>query len=228
MSIISILVAEDDQNAGFLLKQNLLRNDYHVDLAIDGQAALDLFLSNKYNLCILDIMMPVKDGFELAKSIKNVNSEIPIIFLSARNLDFDKISGFEIGCDDYVTKPYNIEELLYRIKSVLKRNQQINIEAKTLELEGFKIDIDSRKLFYKEESFKLAQKEVDLLQIFFSNANKVIPRSEILKKIWKRDDIFTANSMDVHLSKVRKLLKKSSNIELINIHGYGFKLRTTD
>ncbi len=220
-----ILFVEDDHNLGQLLKESLERNGHRVEWRSDGAGGLDAFKTGQYDLCILDAMLPLKDGFMLAEEIKAMDPRVPVIFLTARFMDKDKIRGFEIGCDDYITKPFNVTELHMRIRAVLKRSalSADNPPAKvTIGL--FEFDPIQMTLKKGADVKKLSSKEVDLLHILFQNRNQFVARSVILEKVWGNDSPFSAKSMNVYLTKLRKLLKDDPGIEILNSYGVGFKL----
>lgn len=226
-----ILLVEDDQNFGDVLKSYLEMHDFDVTLATDGAEGLELYQRNSFDLCIFDVMMPKKDGFTLASEIRESDAEIPIIFLTAKNLKEDILEGFKIGADDYISKPFNSEELLLRIKAILKRSKKVSDledDQKEFELGKFHFNYPLRILSYqdngKESKEKLSPKEAHLLRLFCLRKNDVLSRSEALTKIWGEDNYFTARSMDVFVTKLRKYLKKDPNIEIVNIHGNGFRL----
>lgn len=228
----NILLVEDDMNFGDVLRSYLEMHDYEVTLAKDGEAGLDAFNKGKYDLCIFDVMMPKKDGFSLAKDVREKDKETPIIFLTAKTLKDDVLKGFKIGADDYITKPFNSEELLYRIQAILKRTQgkpDPREEVKEFNIGKFHFNYPLRILTFsegtaEEEKDKLSPKESQLLRMFAMYRNDVLPRSEALTKIWGEDNYFTARSMDVFVTKLRKYLKADENIEIVNIHGNGFQL----
>jgi len=224
-----ILLVEDDQNFGDVLRSYLEMNDYDVTLATDGNSGLDAFKKNKYDLCIFDVMMPKKDGFTLAKEIREKNTEIPIVFLTAKVMKEDILQGFKIGADDYITKPFNSEELLLRIHAILKRSNKggstVKDDAKDYKIGEYLFNFPLRILSLNGvETAKLSPKEAHLLKLFCMNVNEVLSRSEALSKIWGEDNYFTARSMDVFVTKLRKYLKDDPNIEIVNIHGNGFQL----
>ena len=226
-----LLLVEDDVNFGEVLKSYLEMHDFNVILAKDGQEGLHMFHRDKYDLCILDVMMPKMDGFALAKSIKEKDPEMPIIFLTAKSFKEDVLEGFKTGADDYLTKPFNSEELLARIKAILKRSKpktRLNSEVKEFQLGKYHFNFPIRMLRYeldgKEIQEKLSPKEAQLLRVFCLNKNEVLSRSEALITIWGEDNYFTARSMDVFITKLRKYLRHDPNIELVNIHGNGFQL----
>jgi DNA-binding response OmpR family regulator len=232
-----ILLVEDDQNFGDVLRSYLEMHDYNVMLETDGDAGLMSYKKGDFDLCIFDVMMPKKDGFTLAKEIRERDAEMPIIFLTAKTMKEDVLEGFKIGADDYITKPFNSEELLLRIQAILKRSQQKPDPAddiKEFDIGKFNFNYPLRILTYrdsggdKEVKEKLSPKEAHLLRLFCLKKNDVLPRSEALTKIWGEDNYFTARSMDVFVTKLRKYLKLDSNIEIINIHGNGFRLFVKD
>ena len=227
----NILLVEDDQNFGDVLRSYLEMHDYNVTLATDGVQGYEAFKKGKYDLCILDVMMPRKDGFTLGKEIKEEDKDLPLIFLTAKALKEDVIDGFKIGADDYITKPFNSEELLYRVQAVLKRSAKgpdPNENIKEFVIGDFHFNYPLRILTYKggdnAEKNKLSPKEAHLLRLFCIYKNDVLPRSVALTKIWEEDNYFTARSMDVFVTKLRKYLKKDENLEIVNIHGNGFRL----
>ena len=225
-----ILIVEDDPNFGSILRDYLNLNDYKVTLAKNGIEGFEKFKSNKFDLCILDVMMPYKDGFTLAKEIREKNENIPIFFLTARSLKEDVLKGFKIGADDYLTKPFDSEVLLAKIKNILNRKTFINrMDENSLKFEykfgEFNFNSKIRELKYKNNSpIKLSPKENKLLELLVLNINDLLPRDIALTKIWRDDTYFTSRSMDVYIAKLRKYLSLDSNIEIINIHGEGFRL----
>lgn len=219
-----ILLAEDDSNLGVLLCEYLQAKDYSADLAHDGEEAYNMFINDKYDLCIFDVMMPKKDGFTLAKEVRMANVEVPIIFLTARNVKEDILQGFEIGADDYLTKPFSMEELTMRIEAILRRTSGESPVLDTYKLGRFKFDTQKQQLIDGENVIKLTTKESELLKLLCSNANKVLERNVALKTIWVDDNYFNARSMDVYITKLRKHLKDDPSVEIINVHGKGYKL----
>jgi len=223
---VKILLAEDDENLGLLLKEYLIAKGYDTDLYPDGEMAYHGFMRNHYNVCLLDVMMPKKDGFTLAKDIRLINADIPIVFLTAKNMKEDVLEGFKIGADDYMTKPFSMEELIFRIEAILRR---VSTENQPSDQSIFNIGIysfDARKqiLSHEDEEVKLTTKESDLLRLLVSNANKILERNYALKAIWIDDNYFNARSMDVYITKLRKHLKDDPSVEIINVHGKGYKL----
>ncbi len=222
---VNILLCEDDENLGMLLREYLQSKDYNCDLAPDGEVGFKLFTQNKFDLCVLDVMMPKKDGFELAQDIKRVNKEIPIIFLTAKTMKEDILKGFKIGADDYLSKPFSMEELLYRIESIMRRVRgNDNKDVVSFQLGKFVFDSQKQTLEIDDQVKKLTTKECELLKLLATNVNSVLERNFTLKTIWVDDNYFNARSMDVYITKLRKLLKDDPDVEIINIHGKGYKL----
>jgi len=220
-----VILSEDDENLGSLLREYLIAKGYDTDLYPDGEAAFKGFQKNQYDLCIFDVMMPKKDGFSLAKDIRMINSEIPIIFLTAKNMKEDVIEGFRIGADDYMTKPFSMEELIFRIEAILRRTMgEADNTQVVFKLGRFTFDARKQTLSDANDSTKLTTKESELLRLLCVNANKVLERNYALKTIWVDDNYFNARSMDVYITKLRKHLKDEEGIEIINIHGKGYKL----
>lgn len=221
-----LLLAEDDENLGLLLKEYLVAKGYDADLYPDGDAAYKGFMREHYDICILDIMMPKKDGFTLAKDVRIVNPDIPIIFLTAKNLKEDVLEGFKLGGDDYITKPFSMEELIMRIEAILRRTAQDSGAGAQQVFTVGKFTFDTRKQILSEgdNAVKLTTKESDLLKLLCQNANKVLERNYALKSIWIDDNYFNARSMDVYITKLRKHLKSDPKVEIINVHGKGYKL----
>jgi DNA-binding response OmpR family regulator len=224
---LKVLLAEDDKNLGAVLKAYLEAKGYITTLCINGKEAFDSFNKKKFDFCILDVMMPVKDGFTLAQEIRKLDKHIPILFLTAKSMQEDKIRGFEIGGDDYLTKPFSMEELLMRMKAILRRiNEGNSTESKTAVYQLGKLNFDYNRqlLTGGEGENKLTSKEAELLKLLCDNANQVLDRSVALNRIWQDDSYFNARSMDVYITKLRKYLKEDPSVELLNVHGIGFKL----
>jgi len=222
-----LLLAEDDENLGPLLKEYLIAKGYDTDLYSNGELAYDGFKKYQYNLCLLDIMMPKKDGISLARDIRLINQDIPVIFLTAKNLREDVIEGFKTGADDYITKPFSMEELILRIEAILRRTSQegSSVEQAIYKLGRYTFDTRKQLLMDREgETVKLTTKESELLKLLCNNANKVLERNFALKTIWLDDNYFNARSMDVYITKLRKHLKEEPSVEIINVHGKGYKL----
>lgn len=223
---IRILLAEDDENLGLLLKEYLIAKGYETELYPDGEAAYNGFMKEQFDLCIFDIMMPKKDGFTLAKDVRMVNSGIPIVFLTAKNLKDDILEGFKIGADDYLTKPFSMEELIYRVEAILRRTagERKEVEDSIFKMGSLTFDARKQTLSDAKKTQKLTTKESELLRLLCVNANKVLERNFALKTIWVDDNYFNARSMDVYITKLRKHLKSEPNVEIINVHGKGYKL----
>lgn len=220
-----ILLCEDDENLGMLLREYLQAKGYETCLCPDGEAGYDAFLREKFNLCVLDVMMPKKDGFTLAREIRETNKDLPIIFLTARTLKDDILEGFKIGADDYLTKPFSMEELTFRIEAVLRRTRNSRSrEQTTYQLGSFVFDTVKQTLTSPTLSRKLTTKESELLALLCAHSNEMLQREYALKSIWVDDNYFNARSMDVYITKLRKILKEDPAVEIINIHGKGYKL----
>lgn len=224
-----VLLAEDDKNLGSVLKAYLEAKGYSTTLCIDGKEALETFKRNEFDFCILDIMMPVMDGFTLAKEIRKMDTQVPILFLTAKSMQEDKIYGFELGADDYLTKPFSMEELLLRIKAIRRRAKEAEkskSDTNFFTFGQYSFDHNRQILSIGKKQQKLTSKEADLLKLLCQNTNSVLDRSVALNKIWYDDSYFNARSMDVYITKLRKYLKEDPDVELINVHGVGFKLVT--
>jgi DNA-binding response OmpR family regulator len=226
---LKILLAEDDPNLGMLLQEYLISKNYDVDLAKDGNEGLDIFLNNDgFDMCLLDVMMPKKDGFSLAKEIRLKDENVPIIFLTAKSMKEDTIQGFKSGADDYITKPFSMEELLMRIAAIFRRVHKYEPEFAPDEysLGHYTFNTIDLNLSINGEAKKLTTKESELLKLFCQNPNKPVSRSYALKLIWGDDSYFNARSMDVYITKLRKHLRADDTIKILNLHGEGFKLIT--
>ena len=221
-----VFLVEDDQNFGAVMKSYLEINSYFVNWIQDGNNALNEYKKDDYDLCILDVMLPNIDGFSIASSIRKLDSKTPIVFLTAKSMKSDIIKGFNLGADDYITKPFDSDVLLLKIKAILRRENRIaeNID-KIINIGNYTFDYKQRIIKLKNNSFKLSPKESELLFLLCENKNKVLNRDEALIKIWKDNNYFTTRSMDVFITKLRKYLKEDSNIEISNIHGSGFILK---
>lgn len=226
MSKARLLVVEDDPNLGDILQEYLIMKGYESTLCRDGEAGWAKFKKDKYDMAILDIMMPKKDGFTLGKEIKKVQEDLPIIYLTAKNLKEDIIEGLKIGADDYITKPFSMEELLLRIAAILKRTQKSEeIQAlKIYKFGAFELHYDEQFIKSPSGNHKLTSKENELIRLLASEINKLVNRSHALKQIWGDDSYFNARSMDVYLSKIRKILKEDPKVQIITVHGEGFKM----
>jgi DNA-binding response OmpR family regulator len=226
-NVRKILLAEDDDNMRFMLKDNLEMAGYQVCATSNGQLALSSFLKEEFDLCVLDIMLPKIDGFALATGIRKMNLKVPIIFLTAKTLKEDKIQGFRIGADDYITKPFSIEELLLRIEAILKRVYGTPTKADgqfVYTLGTFQFDFSNQQLRNGDRVLELTAKESKLLRLFCLHPNKVIERDTIQKAIWEDEGYFVGRSMDVFISRLRKILKGDPAVNLLNVHGIGYKL----
>jgi len=222
---LKILLVEDDPVLGYVVKDFLQKQDFEVTHCTDGDAAWQQFMKNLYDICLLDILLPgKKDGMELANSIRKKNENIPIILLSSKNMDNDKIAGFETGADDYITKPYNLQELLLRIQVFLKRTKKKDDSGPVVfKIGTLNFDYTNLVLGNDEVEYQLTQREADLVRYLCLNANRVLKRDEILMNVWGKDDYFLGRSMDVFITKVRKYLKSQPNAKLQTIHGIGFR-----
>lgn len=223
-----ILLVEDDPNFGIVLKDYLSMNDFDVVLAKNGMEGFEKFKKDNFDLCILDVMMPYKDGFTLAKEIREKNDSIPIIFLTAKTMKEDVLKGYKAGADDYLNKPFDSEVLLFKIKAIMQRKATDSVaDSKQYEFKigNFHLNSKLRFLTYGDEQpIKLSPKENELLRLLALHENDLMPRELALTKIWRDDNYFTSRSMDVYIAKLRKYLKKDENVEILNIHGEGFRL----
>lgn len=221
-----ILLCEDDTNLGQVLKEYLELNDYDVTLERDGRLGLAAFTREKFDLCLLDVMMPHVDGFKLAENIRDIDPDVPLFFISAKTMKEDILQGYKLGADDYITKPFDSEVLLHKIKAIIKRNdEQVAVtEAVEYDLGKYHYVPKLRELSIGKNVQKLSPKEGELLKLLCMNKNDLLPRDEALKKVWGSDTYFNGRSMDVYIAKLRKYLEKDETIEIKNIHGSGFRL----
>jgi DNA-binding response OmpR family regulator len=223
-----ILLVEDDLNFGAVLKDYLMLNDFEVTLAKNGMEGFEKFKKDTYDLCILDVMMPYKDGYTLAKEIREKNSEVPIIFLTAKSMKEDVLKGYKVGADDYLNKPFDSEVLLMKIRAIIQRKSsdtKTDVTKFEFIVGNFHLNSKLRFLTFKnEEPIKLSPKENELLKLLVLYENDLMPRELALTKIWRDDNYFTSRSMDVYIAKLRKYLKLDENVEILNIHGEGFRL----
>lgn len=223
-----IFLVEDDLNFGAVLKAYLELNDFEVILVSDGARARSVFKPKEYSLCVLDIMLPNLDGFELASFIRATDTQVPFVFLTAKSLKEDVVKGFDIGADDYITKPFDSEVLLLKIKAILRRNDRNStldpVEAK-IKIGNYDFDTEERTLAIGNVSYKLSPKETELLQLLWRNQNRVLSKDKALEKLWGDSNYFTARSMDVYISKLRKYFAEDSRVEIITVHSSGFILR---
>ncbi len=220
-----VLLAEDDENLGSLLQEYLVAKNYETDWVTNGERAFRYFEQYHYDLCIFDVMMPIKDGFTLASEIRMLNNSIPIIFLTAKSLKDDVLEGFSLGADDYITKPFSMEELLFRLEAILRRTKGgKGIDQREWTVGKFIFDSKKQELREGDITQKLTTKESDLLKLLCNNMNQVLERNFALKAIWIDDNYFNARSMDVYITKLRKYLRPDSSVQIINVHGKGYKL----
>src|SRR6476620_3526345 len=221
-----VLLVEDDTNFGQVLKNYLELNDFVVELARDGILGLAAFRREKYDICLLDVMMPNMDGFTLAEEIRNVDPEVPLFFVSAKTMKEDILNGYKLGADDYITKPFDSEVLLAKIRAILKRNEELNKETENIEFDlgSYHFNPKLRQLITDGKTQTLSPKENELLKMLAEHKNDLLPRERALKKIWGSDTYFNGRSMDVYIAKLRKYLRDDQNIEIVNIHGNGFRL----
>lgn len=223
MDKIRILLTEDDANLGSLLREYLIAKGYDVDLLKDGEKGLQAFKRAHYDLCILDVMMPIKDGFTMAREIRIMDQVVPIIFLTAKSMKSDILEGFNLGADDYLTKPFSMEELLMRIEAVLRRTTKSSSQE-IFQLGAVNFDSNKQILIKGNQTIKLTTKESELLRLLCQHGNQILERNYALKAIWKDDNYFNARSMDVYITKLRKHLQDVPGIQIINVHGKGYKL----
>ncbi|NBV10046.1 MAG: DNA-binding response regulator [Chitinophagia bacterium] len=221
-----ILLCEDDSNLGLVLKNFLELNDYEVTLERDGRLGLGAFQREKFDLCLLDVMMPNVDGFTLAEEIRDIDPDVPLFFLSAKTLKEDILQGYRLGADDYITKPFDSDVLMHKIKAIIKRNEEDHKVTDNLEFElgAYHFNPKLRELKIKDVTQVLSPKENELLKMLAEYKNDLLTREKALKKIWGSDTYFNGRSMDVYIAKLRKYLKEDSTIEIVNIHGNGFRL----
>ena len=225
-----ILLVEDDPNLGLLLQDYLqLKGNFEVVLCVDGEEGIRAFAKQPFDICILDVMMPKKDGFTLGKEIRKINQQVPIIFATAKAMMEDKALAYDLGGDDYITKPFRIEELLLRINALLKRSAAADPNAqeqepKQFEIGSYTFDYTTQIIYFEDRKQKLSTKEAELLRLLCLKKNTVLTREEALLSIWHDDNYFNGRSMDVFLSKLRKYLKEDPKVEIINVHGKGYKL----
>ncbi|MCR9250587.1 MAG: response regulator transcription factor [bacterium] len=227
MSDTKILIVEDDPNLGQILNEYLGLKGFKTHLSTDGEAGLHAYKAGDYDLCILDLMMPKMDGFSLAKEIRKDNEDVPIVFLTAKSMKEDVIEGFKVGADDYLTKPFSMEELLLRLGAILKRSRKSVVQdefPELYELGDYKYNYHHHLLTSSTSEVKLTGKENELLRMFCENFNQTVERGAALKRIWGDDSYFNARSMDVYIAKLRKHLKEDEKIQIITVHGQGFKL----
>lgn len=222
---LNVLLIEDDANLGSVTSEYLLAKGFNCRWEQNGELGYKSFVKNQYDIIILDVMMPIKDGFSTARDIRGIDKEVPIIFLTAKSMKEDTLKGFELGGDDYITKPFNMEELVARINAILKRSKKVSDSHYDDIIIGNLIFNPKKQILSKDDfSVNLTTKESDLLTLLFKNKNNILERNHALKAIWGDDNYFNGRSMDVYIAKLRKHLKHDKNIEIINVHGKGFKL----
>lgn len=228
MNKAKVLLAEDDLALGFVIKDNLQDNGYEVTHCPDGETAWQQFQKKEFDICLLDVNMPVRDGFSLAKKIRQQSDVVPVIFLTAKSLQEDKLKGFQTGADDYITKPFSIEELIMRMDVFLRRTRKLQADTKDeYQIGKLRFVFNELKLYVDQEVTTLTQRESDLLRFLAQHMNKILKREEVLVNVWGKDDYFLGRSMDVFITKLRKHLKADPNILLETIHGVGFRLSVT-
>jgi DNA-binding response OmpR family regulator len=229
-SKIKILLVEDDPNLGFVIKDTLTQKNFDVTLCADGEQGEKIFSANTFHICLLDVMLPKKDGFSLARAIRNINKDVPILFLTAKSMTEDKLEGFRTGADDYLTKPFSLEELLCRIEVFLRRSTGsiTSSEENIFSIGQFVFDYKNLTLKNNDQQKILTQKEAEVLRLLHLHRGRVLKREEILTNVWGDDDYFMGRSMDVFISKLRKYLKEDPAIQIVNYHGVGFKLEQHD
>ena len=222
---LHILLCEDEESLGMLVREYLQAKGYDAELYLDGEAGYKAFVKGEYDMCMLDVMMPKMDGFTLARELRMINAEVPIMFLTAKNLKDDILEGFKLGADDYLTKPFSMDELVYRMEAILRRVKARNKQmAVRYQLGRFVFDTQRQLLTIGEKSTKLTTKESELLTMLCTHMNDVLERDLALKTIWIDDNYFNARSMDVYITKLRKHLKDDPNVEINNVHGKGYRL----
>ncbi|MCG8575061.1 MAG: response regulator transcription factor [Flavobacteriales bacterium] len=221
---VKILLAEDDTNLGTLLSNYLKAKSFEVTLCVDGEIALKRFKEQIFDFIILDVMMPVKDGFSVARDIRQIDQEIPILFLTAKSMKDDKLTGFDVGADDYMTKPFAMEELLARVNAILKRSYKEGKKETRFQIGDISYDYLEQTIQIKEEQNKLTTKENELFYLLVKNNGEVLDRNDALKHVWGDDNYFNGRSMDVYITKLRKYVKQSEQVEIMNVHGKGFRL----
>ncbi|MFT4536161.1 MAG: DNA-binding response OmpR family regulator [Saprospiraceae bacterium] len=219
-----ILYVEDDETLGFVTRDNLEQNNYDIDHHMDGKSGLKAFEKKGYDLCLLDVMLPEMDGYELAENIRKHNSEIPILFLTAKSMKEDRIHGLKLGADDYITKPFSIEELILKIEVFLKRKYIATPDSDEYKVGIFTLDYKNLKLISENSESNMTQKEADLMKLLVENIGNTLRREDILKKLWGENDYFLGRSMDVFISRLRKYIKSDSSLIIENVHGVGFRL----
>ena len=219
-----ILLVEDDPSLGFVIMDNLVAKGYEVTLCVDGEEGQQVFLQKQFDLCIFDVMMPKKDGFTLAKNIREKNQQVPILFVTAKSMLEDKVAGFAAGGDDYIVKPFSMEELCLRIEVFLRRSNGTPLTSEIFSIGTYTFDYKNLTLQHPDGAKALTQKEAEVLRLLCIHKDRVLKREEILKTVWGDDDYFLGRSLDVFISKLRKYLKEDPSVEIVNYHGVGFRL----
>jgi DNA-binding response OmpR family regulator len=223
-----VLLAEDDLSLGYVIKDNLADAGYEVVLCADGQAAIDKFSKESFDICLLDVMMPNKDGFAVAKKIRPQTDQVPILFITAKSLEEDRIHGFEVGADDYIVKPFSMQELLLRIDVFLRRTKKMHSEKSVgFHIGKMKFSFNDLKLSVGTNAYNMTQKEAELLLFLCEHPNRILKREEVLLNVWGKDDYFLGRSMDVFITKLRKYFKGDTTVNIETIHGMGFRLNAT-
>lgn len=226
---IHILLAEDDLNLGFLLVDYLSAEKFSVKLCKDGEAALQCFKTTEFDLCLLDVMMPQMDGFSLAKEIRKLNQEIPIVFITAKSLKEDKLKGYEIGADDYILKPFDEEELVCKIKALTRRapSKETNAALNDIAIGMYTLSLNYQSLIFKEQQKRLTERECKVLNYLYIHRNKIIKREDMLQELWGENNYFYGRSLDVFITKIRKYLKEDPSLSIENVFGVGFVFHIT-
>jgi len=223
-----VLLAEDDLSLGYVIKDNLAVAGYDVVLCADGQAAIDIFNKENFDICLLDVMMPNKDGFAVAKKIRQQTDLIPILLITAKSLEEDRIHGFECGADDYIVKPFSMQELLLRIDVFLRRTKKMHSEKSLkFRIGDMRFSFNDLKLITVSTSYNMTQKEAELLLFLCEHPNRILKREEVLLNVWGKDDYFLGRSMDVFITKLRKYFKEDNSVQIETIHGMGFRFNAT-
>ncbi|HEY2347927.1 MAG TPA: response regulator transcription factor [Puia sp.] len=223
-----VLLAEDDLSLGYVIKDNLVDAGYEVMLCADGQSAIDKFARESFDICLLDVMMPNKDGFAVAKKIRQQTDQIPILFITAKSLEEDRIHGFEVGADDYIVKPFSMQELLLRIDVFLRRTKKMYSEkALNFQIGKMNFSFNDLKLSVGGTAFNMTQKEAELLLFLCEHPNRILKREEVLLNVWGKDDYFLGRSMDVFITKLRKYFRGDTTVQIETIHGMGFRLNAS-
>ncbi len=223
-----VLLAEDDLSLGYVIKDNLVDAGYEVVLCADGQSAIDKFTKENFDICLLDVMMPNKDGFAVAKKIRQQTDQVPILFITAKSLEEDRIHGFEVGADDYITKPFSMQELLLRIDVFLRRTKKMYSEkAVSFQIGKMNFSFNDLKLSIGGTAHNMTQKEAELLLFLCEHPNRILKREEVLLNVWGKDDYFLGRSMDVFITKLRKYFRSDTTVQIETIHGMGFRLNAS-